>query len=75
MKYILTLHLKETLFDAEQIQIRAACSGSTLFAYGNIIRCDPILADFDDLCPCSMYKRKSLFYELSIVGGAYHEYS
>ena len=39
--------------------VRAAGSGSTLFAYGNIIRYDPTLVDLTS--NCSMYKCGSLF--------------
>ena len=47
---------------------RATRSGSTLFAYGNMIRYDT--SGPDKWFLCSMYKLESIFILLFIVGGA-----
>ena len=55
---ILTLYLTETRFktfanraDPDQAAlIRAALSGSTLFAYGNMMRYDPTIVNPTSLC-------------------------
>ena len=81
----LILYLIEVPFDTfanradpdQAALVRPVCSGSSLFAYGNMIRYDPTPVDLTSnfFVLYTMYKHESLFNELFILGGALQEYS
>ena len=73
---IINIYLIETPFNTianradkeqEALLLRVAWSGSTLFAYGNMIRCDPPLVDLT--CNLFFYVQTWKFIYITIHSG------